>query len=130
MYTKNKYPDSLKNLDPAVREKAIEIINALLKEWMKEEKAIPIGIYRAKESVLTTADSGSNAKKSWKKSTHEVEEVGIYQETYLVQKEDGKRKVRKKQAVRASSIHDTKQEAVHHARLLSERYNAKVRIIE
>jgi uncharacterized protein YdaT len=38
----------MKNLDPAVREKAIEIANALLEEGHPEGQAIRIGIARAR----------------------------------------------------------------------------------
>lgn len=48
-WTKNNYPDSMKNLDEKVRNKAIEIANALMKEDMEEGKAIPIATSKAKE---------------------------------------------------------------------------------
>ncbi|AOZ04362.1 hypothetical protein BKK81_33915 (plasmid) [Cupriavidus sp. USMAHM13] len=41
------YPNSMKNLLPEVREKAIEIANALLEEGMEEGKAIRIAIAQA-----------------------------------------------------------------------------------
>jgi uncharacterized protein YdaT len=51
-WTKNDYPVSMKNLDPNVREKAIEIANALITEEHYEDgKAIPIAIDKAKEYV-------------------------------------------------------------------------------
>ncbi|RSD26245.1 hypothetical protein [Mesobacillus subterraneus] len=51
-WTKNDYPASMKNLDPAVRDKAIEIANALVTEEHYEDgKAIPIAIDKAKEFV-------------------------------------------------------------------------------
>ncbi len=43
------FPASMKHLPPAVREKAIDIANALLDERMNEGKAIRIAIARAKE---------------------------------------------------------------------------------
>lgn len=49
-YTKNEYPNTMKNLDVKVRNKAIEILNALLKkENMDESRAIPISISQAKD---------------------------------------------------------------------------------
>jgi uncharacterized protein YdaT len=42
------FPVSMKHLLPLVREKAIEIANALLDEGMEEGKAIRIAIARAK----------------------------------------------------------------------------------
>jgi uncharacterized protein YdaT len=43
------YPASLKNFPPVLREKTIEIANALLAEGMDEGKAIRVAIAKAKE---------------------------------------------------------------------------------
>lgn len=115
MYTANNYPVSMKNLSPDIRTKAIDIVNALLKDGMVEEDAIPISIAKAKESVQLD-DS--------------ISEKEIYQETYVVYQEHDLWKVKKKQAVRSSSLHERKNDAIAHARLLAERYNAKIRIEE
>jgi len=49
-WTEENYPDSMKNLDNKVRNKAIEIGNALLeKEHMEEGRAISIAISKARE---------------------------------------------------------------------------------
>lgn len=48
-WNKNNYPDSMKNLTEEVREKAIEIANALLEEDYEEGKAIPIAIAKAED---------------------------------------------------------------------------------
>ena len=49
-WTKKDYPDSMKNLPEAVRNKAIEIANALLEEKnMEEGIAIATAISRAKD---------------------------------------------------------------------------------
>ncbi|MGE7759854.1 hypothetical protein [Peribacillus sp. NPDC097895] len=50
-WNNNDYPDSMKNLDKDVREKAIEIANAMLEEGYEDGKAIPIAIDRAKKFV-------------------------------------------------------------------------------
>lgn len=51
-WTKQDYPDSMKNLDPEVREKAIEIANALVEdEKMEEGRAIAIAQAQAKKTV-------------------------------------------------------------------------------
>ena len=48
-WTKTYYPNSLKNLPPAVRNKAIEIATALFKKGnMEEGRIIAIAINRAK----------------------------------------------------------------------------------
>ncbi|MBW7460100.1 DUF2188 domain-containing protein [Paenibacillus sepulcri] len=48
-WTKEDYPDSLKNFMAPVREKAIEIANALLKDGYEEGRAISIATAQAKE---------------------------------------------------------------------------------
>ena len=48
-WSKNNYPDSMKNLTAEVREKAIEIANALLEEDYEEGKAIAIAIAKAED---------------------------------------------------------------------------------
>ena len=48
-YTKKDYPDSLKNFMAPVRNKAIDIANALLNEGNDESKAIAIATAKAEE---------------------------------------------------------------------------------
>jgi uncharacterized protein YdaT len=48
-WNKNNYPDSMKNLTAEVREKAIEIANALLKDGYEEGRAIAIATAQAEE---------------------------------------------------------------------------------
>jgi uncharacterized protein YoaH (UPF0181 family) len=48
-WTADYFPVSMRHLEPVVREKAIEIANALLAEGMEEGKAIRIAIAKAKE---------------------------------------------------------------------------------
>jgi uncharacterized protein YdaT len=48
-WNKRNYPVSMKNLEPRVREKAVEIANALLEEGNEEGKAIAIATAKAKE---------------------------------------------------------------------------------
>lgn len=48
-WTYDNYPDSMKNMDPETREKAIDIANALLDDDMEEGRAIAIGIKKARE---------------------------------------------------------------------------------
>ncbi|MEK8127540.1 hypothetical protein WMW72_06380 [Paenibacillus filicis] len=48
-WTKRDYPPSMKNLDERVRNKAIEIANALLEDGYEEGRAIAIATAQAKE---------------------------------------------------------------------------------
>lgn len=48
-WNKSDYPPSMKNLEPRVRNKAIEIANALLEEDYEEGRAIAIATAKAEE---------------------------------------------------------------------------------
>jgi len=52
-WTADRYPVSMKHLSPWVRDKAIEIANALLDEGMDEGRAIRIAIAKAKAWATT-----------------------------------------------------------------------------
>lgn len=48
-WTKNDYPPSMKNLEPRIRVKAIEIANALLEDGSEEGRAIAIATSQAEK---------------------------------------------------------------------------------
>lgn len=48
-WTKHDYPPSMKNLEPRIRNKAVEIANALLEEDYEEGRAIAIATAKAQE---------------------------------------------------------------------------------
>lgn len=50
-WNKQDYPASFKNLEPAVKEKAIEIANALIDDNYKESRAISIAMTKAREAI-------------------------------------------------------------------------------
>lgn len=52
-WDKNDYPESLKNFMAPVRNKAVEIANALLEEGYQEGQAIAIATSQAKEWAQT-----------------------------------------------------------------------------
>ena len=59
-WTTDNYPDSMKNLPKDVRDKAVEIANALLEERKMEEGiAIATAITRAKEWTANRNKSGA-----------------------------------------------------------------------
>lgn len=60
VWTKKDYPDSLKNLEEKIREKAIEIANAMIRDGEKEDKAIPIAITKAKEWAKNSSHENTN----------------------------------------------------------------------
>jgi uncharacterized protein YdaT len=51
-YTRTEYPDSLKHFMAPVRNKAIDIVNALLADGNDDAKAIAIATARAEEWAL------------------------------------------------------------------------------
>lgn len=56
-WSKSNYPDSMKNMEPEVREKAIDIANTLVEdEGYEEGRAIAIAQSQAKEA--TGGDAG------------------------------------------------------------------------
>ncbi|OZS77539.1 hypothetical protein CF394_09995 [Tetzosporium hominis] len=56
-WTKTDYPDSMKNLDAEIRNKAIEMANAMIEDGMEEGRAISIATARARDYVNGTDDS-------------------------------------------------------------------------
>lgn len=48
-FSRRDYPASMKNLDLEVRDKAIDIVNAMLEDGYDESDAIPIAIAQAKD---------------------------------------------------------------------------------
>lgn len=50
-WSKSNYPDSMKNLDADVREKAVEIANALLRDNYEEGRAISIATSQARKAI-------------------------------------------------------------------------------
>lgn len=80
-WNKNDFPDSLKNLEPDVRNKAIKIANALLRERNDEGRAISIAIAKAREYVHGNT---SNRPKYEEKSRDE---------DWILMKENGRRAI-------------------------------------
>jgi uncharacterized protein YdaT len=60
-WTAKDYPQSMKNLTAPVREKAVEIANALLEEGYEEGRAIAIATAKAEEWA---ENRGKEVKKS------------------------------------------------------------------
>jgi uncharacterized protein YdaT len=60
-WTHDDYPISMKNLPEPVRNKAIDIANALLEQGADEGKAIRIGIDKAREWAEHHEEEGEKA---------------------------------------------------------------------
>lgn len=121
-WTKKDYPDSMKNLPENVRNKAIEISNALLEEKdMDEGIAIATGISRAKdwaENRGMQSDTKKDNRKTDVKKHGADRMVSATEEGWEVKKESNK----------SSKSFDTKKEAVKQAREGAKKDNASVTI--
>jgi len=95
-WTKTDYPVSWKNLDATVRNKAVDIANALLEEGYAEGSAIAIATAQAKR---------------WAEGRDEKDES----QAYRVVKHPEGWAVRRANGRRASSVHETKEEARNQA---------------
>ncbi len=96
------YPDSMKNLDELIREKAIDIANGLLDEGYEAGRAIPIAIVRAKE---TYGDENS------------IRHVVPHPDGWAIKKE---------KAHRASGTYDTKKEALEKAQQMASKEQTRL----
>ncbi|MCA0984151.1 DUF2188 domain-containing protein [Halobacillus yeomjeoni] len=129
----NDYPDSLKNLDTAVRKKAIDIANAMLDEGYGENRAIPIATEQAKEWYENADEKEVNRVKQMSdedlkrrdddssESRPELldkgEHVVAHDDGWAVQAEDAKQ---------PSDVFETKDEAVDRAKEIAQNKGTKV----
>lgn len=123
-WTNSSYPASMKNLPKAVREKAIEIANALLEEArMKEGIAIATAISRAKDWAANrgkkTESKVPGSKSTDVKKHGEDRYVIPYKEQWAVKKE---------RSSRVEKAFDNKEEAVKEAKKKARNANASVTI--
>jgi uncharacterized protein YdaT len=107
----------MKNLDPEIREKAVDILNALTeKENMSIDHAIPTAISRAK-------DWAANRGKSVQPSATDRKKHG--KDVYVLPRDKGWA-VKKEKDARASSVFSTKIEAVSVARKMAIENNSSL----
>jgi uncharacterized protein YdaT len=122
-WTKINYPDSMKNLPEGVRNKAIEIGNAIMEEGkMDEGIAIATAISRAKDWAAEHGKKADNPEKSkiTDVKVHGKDRVVIPYENEWAIKMEGKEKVEK--------VFHTKQEAIKQARKVVKEINGSLTI--
>ena len=123
-WTKNDYPVSMKNLPTEVREKAIDIANALLEERdMDEGIAIATAISRAKDWAANRGKEIESTSDDSK--TTDVKEHG--EDRYVIPYE-GKWAVRSESSDRVEKIFEHKLEAVKYGRSAARKSNASLTI--
>jgi uncharacterized protein YdaT len=114
----------MKNLPKAVREKAIEIANALLEEKkMNEGIAIATAISRAKDWA---ANRGKRTESKSGSRTTDVKKHG--EDRYVIPYKENSWAVKKEGAARIEKSFDNKQEAVKAARKKARDANASITI--
>lgn len=123
-WTNRTYPVSMKNLPRPVREKAIEIANALLEEKrMSEGIAIATAISRAKDWAT---NRGEETKSNSGSRTTDVKKHG--EDRYVIPYKEKSWAVKKEGSARVEKSFDTKEEAVKTARKKAREANASITI--
>ncbi|MGO1468831.1 MAG: DUF2188 domain-containing protein [Tissierella sp.] len=107
-WSRDDYPNSMKNLEDSTRNKAIEIANALLEDDYNESRAIAIAISQAKEWA---------SKRSIIKTDGNDQHVVPHNEKWGILREGNQR---------VSHIYKTKEKALEKAKELAKNENVKV----
>lgn len=124
-WTKRRYPDSMKNLPAHVREKAIEIANAVLEDrHMDEGIAIATAISRAKDWAANRGKK-TESTVSTSRST-DVKQHG--EDRYVIPFEGGKWAVKNEDIKQVEKVYDNKKEALAQARIEARQANASLTI--
>lgn len=123
-WTKTDYPDSMKNLPLQVRNKAIDIANALLEEKsMDEGIAIATAISRAKDWAANRGKKTENPDKS---RITDVKEHG--EDRYVIPYEENKWAIKVEGEEKVEKVFSHKKEAVKRAKTEAREANASLTI--
>ena len=123
-WTKADYPNSMKNLPPKVRGKAIEIANALLEKGsMDEGIVIATGISRAKDWA---ANRGIETERAGKKSPTDVKQHG--EDRYVIPYHYDQWAVKKEGAKKIEKVFRSKKKAMKLASREAKKAKAAVTI--
>lgn len=125
------YPASMKNMDPLVRKKAIDIANALLQDGYDENRAIPIAQSQAKEWFQDASDEEKRAFEKEKNPTKTDEHDSNSNEELIdndveVFFEDEVWKVQTKEAKRPAQRFNKKTDAVKRAEEMAANKESKL----
>jgi len=118
-YTKNDYPDSMKNLNAPVRNKAIDIVNTLIDdENMEEGIAIPTAISKAKDWAANRGKAVQESETDHK--THGEDQYVVPHENGWALKSEGSSK--------PSKVFDKKSDAVDEGTARAKKHSATLTI--
>lgn len=124
-WNKNNFPDSMKNLPVEVREKAIEIANALREERkMDEGIAIATAISRAKDWAANRGKE-TESKSSGSRST-DAKKHG--EDRYVIPYHEHEWAIKNEGSERVEKVFNKKKEAVQQARKEARNANASLTI--
>lgn len=125
------YPDSMKNMEPLVRKKAIDIANAMEEEGYEEDQLIPIAQSQAKkwfenasEDEKEAFEREENPRKTDRHDSSSNEE--LIENNVVVYFEEDTWKVKTEDAKRADSTFDRKDDAVNRATEIAKKRETKV----
>lgn len=129
----NDYPDSMKNLDPLVRKKAIDIANALEEDGYEDDRAIPIAQAQAGDWFDSASDEEKEAFEQEPNPTKNDKHDSSSNEELLdndveVVFEDEVWKVQTVDAERADQTFEYKEDAVARAEDVARNKESSVRI--
>lgn len=126
------YPDSLKNFEPLLRKKIIDIANALEESGYEDDRAIPIAINEGKEWYNNVSQSERDAFEKeanpQKDDDHDTSSANpdLLDNDVEVFYEDEQWKVKTVDAERASDTFDKKSDAIERAKEIAENRDANV----
>ena len=129
----NDYPDSMKNFDPLLRKKAIDIANALEEEGYDDDRAIPIAQAQAGEWFDNASEEEKEAFRNEKNPSKEDEHdssanADLIDNDVEVIFEDGVWKVQTVDAQRPDQTFEYKEDAVGRAEDVARNKDSAVRI--
>ena len=130
------YPASMKNLDPLVRKKAIDIANALLDDGYPDDRAIPIATSQAEKWLENASEEEKKEfrqeKNPQKNDPHTKNKNAkkLLSDNVQVKYEQDKWIVLSEGAKRASDHFDTKEKAIARAKEIAENKKTIVEVLK
>ena len=130
------YPASMKNLDPLVRKKAIDIANALLDDGYPDDRALPIATSQAEKWLENASEEEkkeirqeNNPQKN-DPHTKNKNAKKLLSANVQVKYEEDKWIVLSEGAKRASDHFDTKEKAIARAKEIAENKKTVVEVLK
>lgn len=130
----NDYPASMKNLDPLIRKKAIDIANALLDDGYPDDRAISIATSQAEKwydnASAAEKKDFQKAKAPQKNDSHDHDKNAkkLMNADVLVKYQEDHWIVISEKASQASDTFDKKEQAVERAKEIAKNKNSSVKV--